>query len=132
MKRLRISMLAVIAAVACFAFTRADKGIGPDCDATLFYFKVTPSLNLQCGQVTLNTQFDYSVNTIDDGDNVPEASEVILDISDNDPYACPDATTIACSLGYTASQLEKNPSTGKWRPIATEVTAYQCCVRKSN
>ncbi len=127
-------MLAVVVAVACFAFTTNAKkalGVGPGCATeNLFYFQVQSSLNQSCIQIDGQSDFDYSLNGVDDGDNVPEATEVLQAISDDAPYGCPDETTIACTLGYSASQLEKGPD-NKWRPKSAEVTNFRCCIRKT-
>lgn len=135
MKRMQIAVLAVIVAVGCFAFTNAKKtkGIGTECTSTLFYFKVLSSITDKvCSEISLQSQFDYTVNIADNGNNVPDAAEVVFTISDNNPYSCPDVPTHACALGYKASQLEKDPVTLKWRPKASEIGNFFCCVRRLN
>lgn len=135
MKRFRISMLALVTAIACFAFTTSpkfEKGIGPLCESDLYYFKVQTSLNLECGEVTTPTQFDYSMFVTNDGDALPESSrnEVLFEVSDDNPHGCPDQTEVACTLGYTIDQLEINPTTQKWQPKDLEVENYKCCIRR--
>lgn len=105
------------------------KGNGPGCDDQLFWFHVLHLLELECGDVQLPAQFDYTLNSQDDGDNIPEAKEVPLEISGDMP--CADEIYVACALGFTANQLEKNLVTWKWQPKKTEVQNFKCCLRKA-
>ncbi len=133
MKSFKISLVALVVAVACFAFTKSlpPKGIGPNCEAQLAYFQVDLSITpaLTCPQINDVDQLILPT-TPDDGDNVPESGEVLLTISDNDPHGCQDITTTACTVGYLPSQLEKVGNI--WQPKQSEVASYQCCIRRSN
>lgn len=124
---MKLNLLVLIFSL-CLGLTHL-KGAGPGCDSQLFWFHVQHLLDLECGEVQFPAQFDYSLNPQDDGDNIPEATEISLAISDDMP--CADQVQLACALGFAADQLEKNPATGKWQPKRTEVQNYKCCLRRA-
>jgi hypothetical protein len=133
MKKSMISFIAILLAVICFAFTIKRVPDGPGCNESLYWFEATG--NKICTQVT---QADLIAITDSDGDGTLTAIDYTPRLYTANPYGCEDQVNPACALGF---RLTSNPATNqiesflvgdvvKFRPIASKVSEFRCCVKK--
>jgi hypothetical protein len=134
MKKIRITGVAVIFGIICFAFTKQKFNEGIGCNEILFWFRLNG--NLTCGQVTLQSQLQPILDT--DCDGLLTALDILPMTASFHPYGCMDTQPYACCLGYRLSlnpllnQVETFLESGelKFRPIQSKIPLYRCCVKK--
>jgi hypothetical protein len=136
MKKFSISFAAIAFAVLCFAFTNKKFAEGPACNDSLYWFKVKAVLNITCGQVDEQSDFEPIVDV--DGDGLLTNVDYIPVQASSHPYGCQDVNSTACALGYrqtgssSTNQIESFIEGGvvKFRPILAKIPEYRCCIKR--